>query len=242
MVNVDSYEHDYRFPYHWVLDELSLWAIQYLGYVGLVGGMVPAKGAISVLDMGCGDGRISAELVKRGFRVTGVDVSRNAIAHARNLVPDGTFLPMDVLELHRHGDLHGRFDAVIAVELIEHLPPREHGQLVRMAHLALRSDGILIASVPSLKMPLRNPQHYKHFALGEFVQLVENGGLFQVEEVIGNHHVWFLGVSKVYPLLCNRYYDLRFARRVLRWLYRRHVMVAPLASACRYIAKARKRG
>ncbi len=239
--NIQSYEEDYRFPYHWTADELSPWAIQYLGYVGIVADMVPAQAGLSALDIGCGDGRLSAELAARGLHVTGLDFSQNAIHHARILVPNATFLCMDVLEIDRHRELHESFDVVIAVELIEHLPPAAHGKLMRMAHLALKPDGILIASVPSLNMPLRNPQHYKHFSEEELVALAENGGLFSLEELVGNHRASFLRAVKLYRLLNNRYYDIRFARSFLRWFYRKYFMIAPPAQACRYLLKARKK-
>src|SRR4029079_1480712 len=43
-------------------------------------GLMPAA---RVLDVPCGSGRHSIELARRGHRVTGVDISAEAIAHAR---------------------------------------------------------------------------------------------------------------------------------------------------------------
>ncbi|SEP63205.1 Methyltransferase domain-containing protein [Lentzea xinjiangensis] len=40
-----------------------------------------------VLDAPCGSGRHSIELVRRGYAVTGLDISAEAIAHARELAP-----------------------------------------------------------------------------------------------------------------------------------------------------------
>ena len=37
----------------------------------------------SILDMGCGTGRHSVELAKRGYAVTGVDLSAGMLAEAR---------------------------------------------------------------------------------------------------------------------------------------------------------------
>jgi len=45
-----------------------------------------------LLDLPCGNGRLSFELARRGYRVTGVDISEEFIAEARKLVHTG---PMD---------------------------------------------------------------------------------------------------------------------------------------------------
>lgn len=49
-----------------------------------------------VLDVGCGPGRHSHELARRGIRVTGIDISERFIEVARKGAPDGaTFLRLD---------------------------------------------------------------------------------------------------------------------------------------------------
>src|SRR5215217_7514676 len=51
-----------------------------------------AKGA-TVLDFGCGTGRpIAEELLRRGYRVTGVDGSAGMLAIARRVIPDARLI------------------------------------------------------------------------------------------------------------------------------------------------------
>jgi 3' terminal RNA ribose 2'-O-methyltransferase Hen1 len=95
---------------------------------------IAASGARSVLDLGCGAGKLLAELVKQpGLdRIVGLDVSyRSLEAAARRLHLD-RMAPRqrERVEL-RHGSLTYRdrqlrgFDAAAVVEVIEHLdPPR----------------------------------------------------------------------------------------------------------------------
>jgi 3' terminal RNA ribose 2'-O-methyltransferase Hen1 len=104
-------------------------------------GVITASGARSVLDLGCGSGKLLAELLKepRLDRVTGLDVSHRALETAARRLHLDSMAPRQrarVELLHgsltyRDGRLRG-FDAAAVVEVIEHLdPPRlgafEHG-------------------------------------------------------------------------------------------------------------------
>ena len=66
-----------------------------------------------VLDVACGHGRHSLELARRGFHVTGVDLSPRSIALAREATAseglDATFIQRDAREL----DFDAEFDAAI---------------------------------------------------------------------------------------------------------------------------------
>src|SRR5689334_5954588 len=46
-----------------------------------------------LLDVPCGNGRLSFELARRGYRVTGVDISEESIDEARAGVPGSTAGP-----------------------------------------------------------------------------------------------------------------------------------------------------
>jgi SAM-dependent methyltransferase len=56
-----------------------------------------------VLDAPCGSGRHSIELARRGYAVTGIDISGEAIAHARELAPDLDWRQGDVAALGSFG-------------------------------------------------------------------------------------------------------------------------------------------
>jgi 3' terminal RNA ribose 2'-O-methyltransferase Hen1 len=97
-------------------------------------GEITASGARSVLDLGCGSGKLLAELVKEpGLqRIVGLDVSHRALEAAARRLHTSSMAPRQrerVQLLHgsltyRDGRLRG-FDAAAIVEVIEHLdPPR----------------------------------------------------------------------------------------------------------------------
>lgn len=70
----------------------------------------------SILDLGCGTGRHSVELARRGYEVTGVDLSEGMLERARRRakaegVSGTTFLLGDVQDVQ----LNRRFDAVLSM-------------------------------------------------------------------------------------------------------------------------------
>jgi len=72
-----------------------------------------------VLDLGCGDGRFTAELARTGAAATGVDIAEAALKRARAAYPDLDFrlAPFDgPLPFH-----DGSFDVVWTSEVIEHV-------------------------------------------------------------------------------------------------------------------------
>ncbi len=70
---------------------------------------VAARQPGSVLDAGCGTGRVARELARRGIEVVGVDVDGSMIATARRLSPELTWFAADLTQL----DLGRSFDVVV---------------------------------------------------------------------------------------------------------------------------------
>jgi 2-polyprenyl-3-methyl-5-hydroxy-6-metoxy-1,4-benzoquinol methylase len=57
---------------------------------------VAALGPASVLDAGCGTGRVAIELARRGIEVVGIDADASMIDTARRLAPTITWVQGDV--------------------------------------------------------------------------------------------------------------------------------------------------
>jgi SAM-dependent methyltransferase len=85
---------------------------QEVDHVIAVLGLKPGE---RVLDVGCGPGRHSRELARRGLIVHGIDISERFIELARTDAPEGaTFERLDARHLDR-GSGAGGFDAVICL-------------------------------------------------------------------------------------------------------------------------------
>jgi 2-polyprenyl-6-hydroxyphenyl methylase/3-demethylubiquinone-9 3-methyltransferase len=97
--------------------------------------------AHTVLDLGCGNGWFTSALDRCGFAVTGADKSEASLRMAQQHYPNLGFHQVDVMQ-PLDQDLAQRFDAVVAVNVIDHMPlPRK---LVEAALVALKPGGLLI--------------------------------------------------------------------------------------------------
>jgi SAM-dependent methyltransferase len=96
-----------------------------------------------VLDLCCGSGHVTRELVDRGYAVTGVDASAALIAIARRELPQVDFRVQDARALVR---LSGRFDGVLSTfDSLNHiLKLGELRGVFRGVRDALKPGGLLV--------------------------------------------------------------------------------------------------
>jgi SAM-dependent methyltransferase len=125
-----------------------------------------------VLDAGCGVGYGSAFLSHAARSVVGVDVSADAIDYARSRYGDRNveFAVGDLQQLDRED---AEFDAIVAFEVIEHVPRPE--RLVAEARRVLKPDGVLVVSTPRADVAQHrpeNPFHEREFTPDEFERLL----------------------------------------------------------------------
>lgn len=109
---------------------------------------VETLGVRSVLDAGCGTGRIAIELARRGLKVVGVDVDPDMLAVARRKAPELRWHLADLAELHLTGDGGGStlFDAaVMAGNVMIFVEPGSEGRVVETLARHLAPGGLLVA-------------------------------------------------------------------------------------------------
>lgn len=81
----------------------------------------------TVLDAGCGSGRISGIVAALWpeARILGIDLSPDRIERAREAVPTGEFVATTIQAFRTRQ----RFDLVLAVELLMHVPPADVAEI-----------------------------------------------------------------------------------------------------------------
>ena len=99
----------------------------------------------TILDLGCGNGAFTALLASKGFEVIGCDISKTGIIIAKEQYPNISWCEHN-LQHPLPKEYQEKFDAVISVEVIEHLLlPR---QLIKNANFALKPNGLFIITTP----------------------------------------------------------------------------------------------
>ncbi len=100
---------------------------------------------LTLLDIGCGGGLLAEPLARLGAEVTGIDAAekniRIARLHAEQMGLRITYLPCAAEDLVRTGQ---RFDAVLAMEVIEHVA--DVAAFVAAADRLLKPEGLFFGA------------------------------------------------------------------------------------------------
>jgi 2-polyprenyl-3-methyl-5-hydroxy-6-metoxy-1,4-benzoquinol methylase len=100
---------------------------------------------LRVLDVGCGEGQLTAAIADAGYQVLGVDVAEEPLRRARSRRAD-----LELRRVEPDGDwplADASFDAVWAGETIEHVA--DTARWLSELRRVLRSGGRLILSTPA---------------------------------------------------------------------------------------------
>jgi SAM-dependent methyltransferase len=98
-----------------------------------------------ILDIGCGLGELVESLTEAGFSATGIEPSHLAVKHARDL--GRTVDQGDLGKLSAQPDLANTWDAVVLINVLEHIPQPE--TVLEQAGRLLKSGGLVVVRVPN---------------------------------------------------------------------------------------------
>jgi SAM-dependent methyltransferase len=104
--------------------------------------LVESFGPRTVLDAGCGTGRVAIELARRGVAVVGVDIDPQMLATARRKAPDLEWHQADLATV----DLGRQFDLILmAGNVMIFLAPGTEGAVLHNMARHLAPGGVLVA-------------------------------------------------------------------------------------------------
>jgi 2-polyprenyl-3-methyl-5-hydroxy-6-metoxy-1,4-benzoquinol methylase len=115
------------------------------------GALLPADRNAAILELGCGTGSFLHFLRSAGYaKAVGVDSDESSIATARKLGVAGAEVGDAYERLARSP---GAYDAIVAIDVLEHFRKDELFPLLRAIHAALRPGGVLIWRAPNAAAP-----------------------------------------------------------------------------------------
>ena len=114
------------------------------GEADLIESLLRESGGDTVLDAGCGTGRVAIELARRGFSPVGVDADPGMLASARDKAPNLEWLEADLTNLGTR--LDSRFDLVaLAGNVMIYLTPGTEAEVLSELSGMLVPRGLLVA-------------------------------------------------------------------------------------------------
>lgn len=215
----------YNFPYHHLVDYhdglISLrkqwgWSLSYLGRIHLVLNTLNEMHFQSLLDIGCGDGKLlsilASHFADKSF--VGVDYSERAIALARALSSSANvrFAVEDIAK----AKTADKYDVVTLIEVIEHIPVDKLDEFARRAAERLRPGGYLICTAPSTRLAVP-VKHFQHFTADRIATLWRQQGfdVHRCQEIDGEN-LFFTVLRKA---MMNRIYVVN-NRRLENFLFK----------------------
>lgn len=174
-------EEEYAFPYHYIpgfLDDgvgsnvrFLRWGFEYLCYLRHIAQVVSDLRPASVLDVGCGDGRLFSLLRLQGeARLLGVDYSARPLDYARAFNPTAEFRAVGAAQVEE------LFDVVTAVEVLEHVPDGEVATFLASLASRMEPGGHIVLSIPTVVQPLA-PKHHRHYTRALLEEQVRDSGI-----------------------------------------------------------------
>jgi SAM-dependent methyltransferase len=237
----------YYFPYHHIPEYKKgftqcfnfTWGINYAATLEFLCDRLKQETFDSLIDVGCGDGRITKEIgiEFKNKTIEGVDYSPRSINIARCLDEGGTYHNLNIIE----ESLNQRYDIALLIEVFEHIPPNLGDRFLKAVAGLLEDNGTLLLTVPHINVPTE-PKHYRHFSVQTLSHCLEP--YFEIVEIMPFEQI---DKRKNYIdlILTNKLFILnsgKLKNAIYRY-YKKHLFFAKSEESCKRIyvkAKAKR--
>ncbi len=144
--------------------------------------LLELSGGETILEVGCGWGAFALEAAaNRGARVTGLTLSHEQLAHARELARDARLDGACDFRLQDYRDATGTFDRIVSIEMIEAVGEAYWPQYFRVLHDRLAPGGTAV--IQAITIDENRFEHYRSST--DFIQrYVFPGGMLPTPGII----------------------------------------------------------
>jgi len=153
-----------------------------------------------IIDFGSGTGiPYDSYLVKKGFNVTGIDISQKHIDLAKKNVPKAKFVKGEFSTLKLKNN---SVDAIVSFYAIFHIPRSEHKKIMKKMYNLIRPKGYILITlgINEMKMAvgkfIDSKMAWSSYSAEKNKRLVEQTGfkikLLEEEHHNSEHHLWIL--------------------------------------------------
>ncbi len=195
--------------------------------------VVPARGKLDALDVGCGTGFLTFELAGRGHRVTGVDFAPAMIAEARRKAADrAVAVQLEEADAEQLPFTAGSFDLVLSRHLLWTLPHPEAAidEWIRVLRPGARLVVVDGQFDPGVLMPpagsARSSQEYA--AIGEQLPFLGGRSREEIERLLTAHGLGNVRSDPLHDLVAAQA-DRMIAEGLERRTHRRYVVWGDVA-------------
>ena len=154
-----------------------------------------------VLEIGCSIGGTAHLLYDAGFDTYATDISSFAISGAKKLAKQlKKKINFYTFDVEKNIPIDGKFDLIIAFEVIEHLrSPME--AIIRMKN-KLKKNGILICSTPNAVYDMsQDPTHINVKSDGEWEKIFRRAGFSKIKKTQVSFLPLFYNLNRKFHLV-----------------------------------------
>jgi cyclopropane-fatty-acyl-phospholipid synthase len=142
------------------------------------------RGGEHVLEIGCGWGALAMRLAHAGARVTGVTLSSEQLAFARQYAEQENLTGEISLELTDYRDVEGSYDRIVSIEMLEAVGEAYWPVYFKTVHDRLNAGGIAVLQV--ITIDETRFESYRNSA--DFIQRhIFPGGMLPTKAIIADH-------------------------------------------------------